>query len=743
MKTALLKTVTAKRAGTAVLIGAGLLAVCTLAQLAPLPARLNPAPAAPTAPRFLDRYGTPLTATYRNRWNVYDTLPLYRIPPLLRKAVVVSEDKRFFYHGGVDWRARFHALAQDLMAMHIVRGASTITEQAVRILHPRPRTFWSRWLEGWDAMRLEHRFSKAAILEFYLNQVPYGHQRRGVLQAAHYYFDRGLDTLTPREILALAVLVRAPSDLDLSHARHAIDKPIARLAARLHKDGVFTAAEARAASHGAFDLAHPAPLVNAAQFVQYLSRSGRITGDEQGQIYTTLDAELQRRIQGLLDARLAGLRHRNVHNGAVVVIDHRTNEVLAWVNAGGYNRHRPGGLIDAVTVARQPGSALKPFLYAMALERGWTAATLIDDAPLMQPVGTGLHDYHNYSRRYYGPLRLREALANSLNIPAVRTIQFVGRDRFLQRLRALGFTGLTRHPDYYGDGLALGNGAVSLWKLVSAYAVLARSGVKVPVHLLLDPNRPPTEPRRIYAAEDASLIADILSDPDARHLEFGRGALLRFPVQTAVKTGTSTDYRDAWAVGFDYNYTAGVWMGNLDGRPMRGVSGSIGPALVLRAVFAELDRDHPSRPLYLSPKLKEVRICRDTGLAASGGCPSMNEWFRPGFAPHRRPAAASRRYAATQPPAPVRLVEPTPGLELAMDPRIPRVDEMLPLRLDASLATRKVDWIVDGRVIGATGRGVNDYLWPLSRGSHSARARVRVAGRSTVVLTPAVNFTVK
>jgi penicillin-binding protein 1C len=237
------------------------------------------------------------------------------------------------------------------------------------------------------------------------------------------------------------------------------------------------------------------------------------------------------------------LHANEVTNGAVLIVDHLSNEVLAWVNGGNLSEDWPGSRLDGVTTPRQPGSALKPFLYALALEKGWTAATLIDDSPLAMPVGSGLHSYRNYSRVHYGSVRLRVALGNSLNIPAVRTAQFIGPANFLERLTRLGFRSLSQHPDYYGDGLALGNGEVTLLELVQAYASLARQGVFRPLETVL--HAPEETPRRVFSEEVSTLIANILSDPEARRLEFGHGNLLRFPVQTAVKTGISA----AWDAG--------------------------------------------------------------------------------------------------------------------------------------------------------------------------------------------------
>jgi penicillin-binding protein 1C len=400
------------------------------------------------------------------------------------------------------------------------------------------------------------------------------------------------------------------------------------------------------------------------------------------------------------------------------------------------------------------GQRLKPFLYALALEKGWTAATLINDSPLASPVGTGLHTYHNYSRLNYGLLRLRDALGNSLNVPAVRTVQFTGIEELLKRLRYLGFRSLTQHPDHYGEGLALGNGEVKLFELVQAYAALAGKGFFRPLVMVAEEAKAPESARRVFSEEVSSLIANILSDPESRRLEFGNGNLLRFPAQTAVKTGTSSDYRDAWAVGFSHRYTVGVWMGNLDQKPMREVTGSTGPALVLRAVFAELNRHEEAKPLYLSPRLRGVKICRISGQLATPDCPIMNEWFERDNIPVRlctvhhqssEDKMEEKILAAglNQNDNALRLLQPTHGLQLAMDPRIPDELEAFTFTLPEDLRAVKVDWVVDGNVVGSTSDSTNKFPWHLSRGTHVTLAKVWLDGVTDPLKTEAVTFHVK
>jgi penicillin-binding protein 1C len=419
-----------------VLAASALLALATWASLREFPAALDSLTGTAVKSQVLARDGTPLSYTLENAWNTSDAVPLAAVPALLQTAFVVAEDQHFYQHHGVDWPARCAALWLDVREGAAVRGASSITEQVVRMIHPRPRNPWSRWVEGFEAARLEKRFTKTQILEFYLNQVPYTERRRGVVQAARFYFNRGLDTLSPGEQLALAVLVRSPAGMDLRRHAPRARRALLQLADRLQQRGALTEADLAKVRGGPWVLDAAQPTLEASHFVSHALcvASDGAANAASAQVRTTLDPHVQLTAQKILDGALTGLAKRHVRDGAVLIIDHRRNEILGWVvgraaPAGGTAEaaaaasqdagYAVGGY-DTVLTPRQPGSTMKPLLYALALERGWTAATLIDDTELAESIGGGQHTFHNYSHRHYGPLRLREALGNSLNIPAVK-----------------------------------------------------------------------------------------------------------------------------------------------------------------------------------------------------------------------------------------------------------------------------------------------------------------------------------
>jgi penicillin-binding protein 1C len=713
--------------------GAGIIHGMAMRQIRNMPDSLTGLLDEVRKPQLKDRNGRPITVTYANRWNSGAYMPLHQLPESLRSLFIVSEDKRFYSHKGVDWAARFHALFQNVFSLHAVRGASTITEQVVRMINPRPRTLWSRYLEGCEARILERKHSKDDILEFYLNQVPYSSNRRGVVQAAEYYFNRSPDTLSLKEMLALVVLVRAPSYYDPYKNPDKIESPVGILARSLFDRGMISKDDLDLVSNSPLSLERPVHEVDAVHFARFVyDSSGGIFQDKK-KITTTLDVSVQEKVESLMDKILKTLSDKKVKNGACLVADHETGEILAWVSRSAINGDQSGKHIDGVTTPRQPGSSLKPFLYALALDKGWTAAQAIDDSPLTNPVGRGLHTYHNYSRVHYGWVTLREALGNSLNIPAVKAIRFTGYADYLARLHELGFKSLKRHPDFYGDGLALGCGEVTLLEMVQAYCVLANKGVFVPVRAT-DPAGTPQRAscvKRVFSEESASLIGNILADPGARKLEFGGDGLLNFPVETAVKTGTSSDYRDSWAVGFNHRFVVGAWMGNFDSRPMNGITGSTGPAFLLRSVFAELNREGETRPLFLSPKLvkKEIRV---GSQGKEGDSARRFEWFARGHLPKQTAVMAAQNN--------IGFLKPVNGREMAMDPRIPDASEAFQFELSGVGDHDSVTWILDGKILG-TSRG-SRYLWFLRKGKHGVSARVE-KGNGRVAYAEKTVFVVK
>ena len=710
----------------------------TITDISPVPDELLPAGQVYKKLSIRDRLGAPLVISYQDDLNTHNYISISSIPEFLKNAFLFLEDKRFFDHEGVDWRARLSAVYQNIKNLKVVRGASTITEQTVRILHPRPRTVWARWIEGFEASKFEQKFQKEEIFEFYLNEVPYAGKKRGVVQAAYTYFDRDLDTLNKLEMLCLAYLVRAPSRFDPLKNKLPLQARLKKIAQEMKQKNLISEYDLRDIENTELKISPFEFKPDMSHFVKFVE-AGRsempASAVSNGKLISTIDSEIQSKVRILLEHRIKELSEKNVQDGAVLVVDHRENQILAWVNAGSFSSAADSSQIDAITALRQPGSTLKPFLYALALENGWNAATIINDSPLIHAVGNGMHNYRNYSRIHYGDIRLREALANSLNIPAIHTITFTGVGEFHKLLFKLGFKSLSQPSTFYGEGLALGNGEVSLLDLVTAYTVLAKGGVKEKLSFIRNDKSAASD--RVISKETSILISDILSDPIARRHEFGRFGVLDFPMQTAVKTGTSTDFHDVWAVGYSHDFTVGIWLGNLNRQAMHDVSGASGPGLLLRSIFSELYKHKEPSPLYRKSDLQKQVVCAISGKLPGETCPRVDEVFNPQHLPEELcaldHASLKKSQDSIEYPS---VMFPTPGLQIAMDPRVPDENEAIRFRLKDANNAEKIEWIIDGKA-------GEENLWLLAKGSHSVYARVFAPQQSEVFNTDVVNFYVK
>lgn len=643
---------------------------------------------------LLDRHGEPLQTLRvdltrrRLAW-----VPLAEISPALVDAVIAAEDRRFYSHAGVDWLALMHAAVHDLLSGSL-RGASTITMQLAAKLDPALKAHRGRrgiaekWRQIEAALVLERTWTKPQILEAYLNLSSFRGELQGVGAAAQGLFGKHANGLDEPEALLLAALLRSPE----SH-RPVVVRRACALAQRMrvHVSCAQIAARARAGLDAPY---HISPqLTTAPQVARRLLKPGmqRVT--------SSLDAGVQRYALAALRRQLRLLEAQNVNDGAVLVVDNASGEVLAYVgNSGPDSSAR---FVDGVQALRQPGSALKPFLYELAIEEHLiTAASLINDSPVNLVTPSGLYVPQNYDLDFKGLVSARTALSGSLNVPAVRTLMKVGPDAFVTRLRALGFDSITEDGDYYGYALALGSAEVRLWALVNAFRTLANGGVWRP--LTLTPRSQPPPGRRVMNAAAAWIVTDILSDRGARSVTFGLDSALATPFWSAVKTGTSSDMRDNWCIGFTPRYTVGVWIGNFSGAPMRDVSGVSGAAPLWLAVMNELN--HGGSAVEPAPPAGVIarRVTFARGIEAA-----RNEWFLPGTAmQHVMPKPAH----GAQP----RIVYPRSGTIIALDPDIPAGHQRVRLQMRPRRAG--FVWSVDGRRVAAHD---GETLWRPRHGTHT------------------------
>jgi penicillin-binding protein 1C len=704
------------------LLAAGLL----LLPAAPLPAAGLP-PKAST--RITDRYGRELRA-YLNGPAASACVPvkLDEISPWLVLATVAAEDKRFFTHPGVDFRSVARAAWQNSSRGRTVSGASTITQQLARALEPRPRTLLGKLSEMFSALRLEAGHSKEEILEAYFNSVPYGALLTGAEAASRAYFGLPARDLSLAQAALLAGIPKSPVNYD-PYKRPAAALERQRLVLRRLLDlGLTDEENYRLALAEKITIKEPDRAFDAPQFSDYvLKRSAP------GNVATTLDLRAQRYAADALKNHLAALRGRNhVTNGAVLALDNATGGVIAWVGSNDFFDAANAGQVDGVTALRQPGSALKPFLYALALAKGARTSDIIEDESLYQAGG---HATLNYDKTYHGKVRMREALACSYNVPAVRTAQKVGVPAFLAKLRDFGFASLDKSAEFYGEGLALGDGEVTLLELTNAYAALARGGVWLPVRFDL---KTPGEPaRRAIGRDEAYLVTNMLADNSARAPAFGVNSAFNLPFELAGKTGTTKDYRDNWAVGYTPEWTVGVWVGNFDGSPMRKVSGITGAAPVLKEVALKLKELYGSTSFRRPLAIKTARVCPVSGLLPSAFCPATMEEV---YTSRNLPAAVCREHlppaeAAAAPPAGGLAVKfPGDGDIFRWDPQTPAAAQAIFLKTDAE---GEIAWRVDARELAERGPSVP---WPLEPGRHSVSFAVQRAGKT--LRSRPVSFTV-
>ena len=638
------------------------------------------------------------------------------ISPALIDAVLASEDKRFFEHGGVDLRAAAAAAITNLRQGNVVRGASSISMQVAAMMDRSlsraadGRSVQQKIDQAQAAWTLERNWSKQQILETYLNRVFFRGEIQGIGAAAEVLFGKAPHGLNAAESALLAALIRAPQAPRTTVERRACEvlrgldsrADCAQLAYAMDRWGT--------SSHLRDEREAIAP---------HVARMLPAQGNQ-----STIDRDLQLAARDAIAKHLQQLGGRNAHDAAVVVIDNDSGQVLAYVGSSG--RLSAAGEVDAARAPRQAGSTLKPFIYGLGIEKNLlTAATLLDDSPFSVDVGGGAYTPQNYAHEYVGPVSVRTALASSLNVPAIRALTLVGVAPAHALLRKAGLSTLVDDPDHYGFSLALGSADVSLLELTNAYRALANGGqwsvaaFSCPGSAATGSGCPAdadrgksaaTKSRRLFSDATAWLLADMLSDRGARYVTFGFDNPLALSHWAAVKTGTSKDMRDNWSVGFNSRVTVGVWVGNASGAPMHNVTGITGAgpiwADVMEAAAAKLGttrfRDPPSGLLK-----RRVQFAAADGRVEA----ARDEWFVRGSEPATSLIAARESQGIG-----ARIATPIDGTIVALDPDIPTSSQMIQLVSgDPALANC---WQINDEQLGC---GAAPARWSPQPGDHVIR----------------------
>jgi len=661
------------------------------------------------------------SAGLRERW-----VSLEQISPHLVHATLASEDHDFYDHAGVSWGAMGRAVWLNLARGQVEFGGSTVTMQLVRLVAKPPRSFSGKLRQMVLAARLERALGKREILEHYLNRVYYGNGAWGAEQAARVYFDKHAAGLSVGEAALLAVLPRGPTYYDpFRHAQRVLARRghILRL---MEKRGHLAAEERALAERVPIDLDRMRPSFRAPHFVELVKERLPPAYARGAAIRTTLDWDLQRKVEVALANHLANMASRNVTQAALLVMRNADGAILAMVGSRDYTDSAASGAFNGVTARLRPGSTLKPFVYGAAFERGDTPATVALDVVLPDDA----HQFYSKDVKSHGFARYREALAGSFNLSAVHTLQRVGVGTVLRKLRAAGLATLDRPDAEYDWGLAIGHAETRLLDLTAAFSTFGRGGRPIApraVELLRSTDgatwtEPVLERGRVFSEEIAYLLFDILSDPDARKPMFGDRVPLNLPFPVALKTGTTKAYTDLWAIGVTAEYTVGVWAGNFDGSPTHHVMSTEGATPLVRAAYTAIaarfgEPTAPRRP----DTIVAAEVCPVSGKRPGPHCEHRKrELFIVGHVPEEtcdwhqvvcgvpsvvypasvrswakfygRPQAPSCE--AIDPAAPIRIVYPVDGARFVLEPH--RAAGLQRPPLNALPAAPDLRWTIDG-----------------------------------------------
>ena len=729
--------------------------------------------------KLYDRNGILLYASTRSTEGSRSTIDYRDIPKVFITALVATEDRQFFHHFGLNPRGIARAFWQNIRSGRVVAGGSSLTQQTVRnVLKPASRGVFYKLKEAFLALKMEQFQTKEHILTTYVNTAYFGHQAYGLQAASRTYFGKNPSELSTAEIAFLVGLLQSPSALDpFDHFADAKRRQELVLQS-LQDVGFLTPSQRQELSKQSIALRADRTLIKAPHFVMWLLQE---YPQWTGAVYTTLDEPLQEDVERIIAHHLKLLTDHNVTSAAVVVIDAKTGDLLSMVGSADYFDVKNEGAVNVALSARQPGSAIKPFTYALALSQGDTAASTVEDIETQFFTQEG-NPYvpRNYDYGYHGLVRYREALANSYNIAAVKVLERVGVARLVHFLRDLGISSLTESPEHYGLALTLGDSEVELLELAQAYGAFARGGRTLNVRRLQ--GELVDSGQQVMDERVAWLISNILSDNQARLAEFGPSSPLALDFPVAAKTGTSRNARDNWTLGYTPQRIVGVWVGNPDNTPMHDVSGITGAGPIFHDVMVAAMRDVQPESFAKPEGITEKRICRLSGklptvyclataseffvngtepkepdtlyrpvqldkrnlLLATDQCdassiiekvfvifpPSLRTWARENGwpSPPTRvsplcPASQTKESRSSQSEQGIAIVMPHDRATFLLDPLIPDDREKIILQAAAADSVKSVEWFVNGKSIGF-GHQPNFRLeWKPEVGNISIEAR--------------------
>ncbi|HSX19155.1 MAG TPA: penicillin-binding protein 1C [Candidatus Saccharimonadales bacterium] len=604
----------------------------------------------PQTTKLLDRNGKLLYNVYSDQNRT--VVPLSEIPDNLKKATIAVEDKDFYKHKGFDVYGILRAGKSTAFGGQ-VQGGSTITQQLVKSVFLTPqRTVTRKLKELYLAFRVEMAYSKDQILEMYLNQVPYGGTAWGVSAAAEQYFGKKVEDLDLAEAALLAGLPQAPSYYSpFGQDRQRAKDRQKEVLKRMVDEHYINKAQADAAYGEDLNFKSAATDIKAPHFVMYVreylaEKYGETVAAQGGlKVTTTLDLDIQQNAENIVADNIAKLKYLSVGNGAALVTKPKTGEILAMVGSKDFFDTKADGNVNVTVALRQPGSSIKPLNYATALEHKLiTPATVVMDVPTTFSGGPKPYSPVNYDGKFHGPVQVRYALGNSLNIPAVKVLALNGLPAFLDQAKAMGINSFS-DPSRYGLSLTLGGGEVKMTEMAVAFGVFADEGLRVettPVLKVEDAKGnvieeyKPKVGARVLSPETSFLISSILSDNTARTMEFGSASeLVVKGKNVAVKTGTTDDKRDNWTIGYTPSYLVATWVGNNDNTPMNQylASGITGAAPIWNQIMTFMLKDKVNESFKVPSGVHGMQICGTTGGPQMDGCNNRFEYFIAGTEP--------------------------------------------------------------------------------------------------------------
>ncbi len=566
------------------------------------------------------------------QWRIQTRLD--EITPELRKAIVYKEDRHFYHHPGINPMAVGRAVVNNIFHLKRTSGASTITMQVARMLHPERRTYINKCIEMFRALQLEVHYSKEEILQLYLNLVPYGSNIQGVKAAALLYFNKTPDQLSLAEITALSIIPNRPNSLVMGKDNHRIIEDRNKWLGRFKEDHIFpdnTITDAMKEPLIAYR--HSAPN-GVPQFAWRMKRAypGRT------EIRSAIDGQAQQKAENIVANYVNQLKLHNINNAAVLVIDNKTHQVVTYIGSSDFRDRFHYGEVDGVCAVRSPGSTLKPLLYGLSFDRGFiTPKTVIADVP----VNIKGYTPENYDRQFRGNVTVEFALSNSLNIPAVKLLDEEGVDNFINRLGDAGVASVSRNRKKLGLSVILGGCGVRLDELTALYSSFANDGQYAPLQYVLPDTSAPDgkaaiKSTRILSPSANYMLTRILSELHRPDLPNAYDEAQGIP-RIAWKTGTSYGRKDAWSIGYNKRYTIGVWLGNFFGTGVPELSGATTATPLLFELFNAIDHNAANDWLDAPPDLGFRLVCAETGKAANEFCHSqVMDYYIPGVSDNTR-----------------------------------------------------------------------------------------------------------